>query len=106
MPYADAGRAVQRARSGQGGTILELETERLHGHFIGDSGGYRPDAERKAMKDPIPAYRERLLADKVSSAGEMTSLEAKVQGEVDEAMRFGRESEYPDATEALKRLYA
>jgi TPP-dependent pyruvate/acetoin dehydrogenase alpha subunit len=36
----------------------------------------------------------------------MTSLEAKVQGQVDEAMRFGRESEYPDATDALERLYA
>jgi TPP-dependent pyruvate/acetoin dehydrogenase alpha subunit len=58
------------------------------------------------MIDPIPAYRERLLSEKVASAADMTALEAKVQQQVDEAMRFGRESEYPEASDALKRLYA
>jgi acetoin:2,6-dichlorophenolindophenol oxidoreductase subunit alpha len=104
--FEAAGRAVDRARSGLGGTILELETERLHGHFIGDSGGYRPEAERKAMKDPIPSYRQRLVSEKVVAENEMAALEAKVQGQVDEAMQFGRDSAYPDATEALQRLYA
>jgi pyruvate dehydrogenase E1 component alpha subunit len=104
--FEAAGRAVERARSGQGGTILELETERLHGHFIGDSGGYRPEAERKGMKDPIPAYRQRLLGENAASAADVAALEAKVQQQVDEAMRFARDSEYPDATEALQRLYA
>jgi pyruvate dehydrogenase E1 component alpha subunit len=104
--FEAAGRAVERARSGQGGTILELETERLHGHFIGDSGGYRPEAERKAMKDPIPSYRQRLVSEKLVTESEMAALESKVQTEVDEAMQFGRDSAYPDATEALERLYA
>ena len=104
--FAAAGRAVERARRGEGGSILELETERLHGHFIGDSGGYRPEAERKAMKDPVPAYRQRLLAESVLSADELASLEARVQQQVDEAMRFGRESEYPAPEQALERLYA
>jgi pyruvate dehydrogenase E1 component alpha subunit len=104
--FAAAGRAVERARRGEGGSILELETERLHGHFIGDSGAYRPEAERKAMKDPVPAYRERLLAEAVLPADQLASLEARVQSEVDEAMRFGRESEYPAPEQALERLYA
>jgi len=104
--FEAAGRAVERARRGEGGTILELETERLHGHFIGDSGAYRPEEERKAMIDPIPMYRARLLAAGVLSAGEMTALEAKVQHEVDEAMAFGRSSAYPQPTEALEKLFA
>jgi pyruvate dehydrogenase E1 component alpha subunit len=104
--FAAAGRAVERARRGEGGSILELETERLHGHFIGDSGAYRPEAERKAMKDPVPAYRQRLLAEAVLPADQLASLEARVQSEVDEAMRFGRESEYPAPEQALERLYA
>jgi acetoin:2,6-dichlorophenolindophenol oxidoreductase subunit alpha len=104
--FAAAGRAVERARRGEGGSILELETERLHGHFIGDSGAYRPEAERKAMKDPLPAYRQRLLAEALLPADQLASLEARVQGEVDEAMRFGRESEYPAPEQALERLYA
>ncbi|MGO9993899.1 MAG: thiamine pyrophosphate-dependent dehydrogenase E1 component subunit alpha [Steroidobacteraceae bacterium] len=104
--FEAAGRAVERARRGEGGTILELETERLHGHFIGDSGAYRPEEERKAMIDPIPMYRARLLAAGVLSAGETTALEAKVQHEVDEAMAFGRSSAYPQPTEALEKLFA
>lgn len=104
--FAAAGRAVHRARSGQGGTILELQTERLHGHFIGDSGGYRSEAERKAMKDPLPAYRERLLRENAVAAETLSGLEAKVQAQVDEAMQFGRSSEYPDPSDALTRLYA
>jgi TPP-dependent pyruvate/acetoin dehydrogenase alpha subunit len=104
--FAAAGRAVERARRGEGGSILELETERLHGHFIGDSGAYRPEAERKAMKDPLPAYRERLLAEAVLPADQLLSLEARVQREVDVAMRFGRDSEYPAPEQALERLYA
>jgi TPP-dependent pyruvate/acetoin dehydrogenase alpha subunit len=104
--FEAAGRAVERARRGEGGTILELETERLHGHFIGDSGAYRPEEERKAMIDPIPMYRARLLAAAVLSVREMTALEAKVQHEVDEAMAFGRSSAYPQPTEALEKLFA
>ena len=104
--FAAAGRAVHRARSGEGGTILELQTERLHGHFIGDSGGYRSEAERKAMKDPLPAYRDRLLRENVVTAETLRGLEAKAQSQVDEAMQFGRSSEYPDPCDALTRLYA
>lgn len=104
--FAAAGRAVERARRGEGKTILELETERLHGHFIGDSGAYRPEAERKAMQHLIPAYCQRLLAENAVSPADMAALEAKVPTQVDEAMRFGRESAYPDASDALQRLYA
>ena len=106
---ASGGESLTRPRSKPSaplGRTAELETERLYGHFIGDSGGYRPEAERKGMKDPIPAYRRRLLDETLVSAADMTALEAKVQAEVDAAMRFGRESEYPDATDALERLYA
>ena len=104
--FEAAGRAIERARAGGGGTILELETERLQGHFIGDSSGYRPEDERKAMRDPIPSYRQRLLDDGAAAADELSALEARVQQEVDEAMRFGRDSDYPAPEQALERLYA
>jgi acetoin:2,6-dichlorophenolindophenol oxidoreductase subunit alpha len=104
--FEAAGRAVARARQGEGPSILEIETERLHGHFIGDVAGYRSKEEVAAQKDPIPLYRERLLDEKVLTAQEMQALEARVQAEVDEAMKFGRDSEYPAPTEALERVYA
>jgi acetoin:2,6-dichlorophenolindophenol oxidoreductase subunit alpha len=104
--FEAAARAIQHARDGKGPAILELETERLHGHFIGDSAGYRSKDEVAAQKDPIPLYRKRLLDEKVLTGADMEALEAKVQKEVDEAIKFGRDSEYPAPNEALERVFA
>ena len=104
--FAAASRAVQHARDGKGPAILEIETERLHGHFIGDSAGYRSKDEVAGQKDPIPLYRQRLLDEKVLSSAALESLEGKVKKEVDEAIQFGRDSEYPAPHEALERVFA
>jgi pyruvate dehydrogenase E1 component alpha subunit len=104
--FAAAARAVQHARDGKGPAILEIETERLHGHFIGDSAGYRSKEEVAGQKDPIPLYRQRLLAEKVLSAADLEALEAQVKQEVGAAIQFGRDSEYPAPNEALERVFA
>ena len=104
--FEAASRAVQHARDGKGPAILEIETERLHGHFIGDSAGYRSKDEVAGQKDPIPLYRQRLLDEKVLNSAEMESLEGKVKKEVDAAIQFGRDSEYPAPNEALERVFA
>jgi pyruvate dehydrogenase E1 component alpha subunit len=104
--FEAAARAVQHAREGKGPSILEIETERLHGHFIGDSAGYRSKDEVAGQKDPIPLYRKRLLDEKVLTSADMETLEANVKKEVDAAIKFARESEYPAPTEALDRVYA
>jgi pyruvate dehydrogenase E1 component alpha subunit len=104
--FEAASRCIERARKAEGPSILEIETERLHGHFIGDVAGYRSKEEVAAQQDPIPLYRKRLIDEKVLTEQEMGALEAKVKSEVDEAMKFGRESEYPAPAEALERVYA
>jgi acetoin:2,6-dichlorophenolindophenol oxidoreductase subunit alpha len=104
--FEAAARAVEHARAGKGPSILELQTERLHGHFIGDSAGYRSKDEVEAQKDPLPLYRQRLLDEKVLTAAEADKLDAAVKQEVDEAIQFARDSEYPQATEALERVFA
>jgi len=104
--FEAAARAIQHARDGKGPAILEIETERLHGHFIGDSAGYRSKEEVAGQKDPIPLYRKRLLDEKVLPGADLESLEAKVKQEVDEAIQFGRDSEYPAPNEALERVFA
>jgi len=104
--FEAAGRAIGHARSGKGPSILELQTERLHGHFIGDSAGYRSKDELAAQQDPIPLYRKRLLDEKVMSAAEADRIDAAVKQEVDEAIRFARDSEYPQPAEALERVFA
>jgi pyruvate dehydrogenase E1 component alpha subunit len=104
--FEAAGHCIEIARSGQGPSILEIQTERLHGHFIGDAAGYRSKEEVAAQKDPIPVYRKRLVDEKVISEADMVALETRVKQAVDEAMKFARDSEYPEGTEALERVFA
>ncbi len=104
--FEAAGRAIEHARAGKGPSILELQTERLHGHFIGDSAGYRSKDEVAAQKDPIPLYRQRLIEEKVFTAAEADKLDAAVKKEVDEAIQFARDSDYPAPEEALERVFA
>lgn len=104
--FEAAGRAVERARSGGGPTILELQTERLHGHFIGDSADYRSKEELAGQIDPVAAYRRRLIEQQVISAADMDALDERVSLEVTQAIQFGRDAAYPAPEEALERVYA
>jgi len=104
--FAAASRAVGHARSGEGPTILELETERLHGHFIGDPAAYRSEAERGAQLDPIPGYRKRLIEAGVFDEAAAAASEARIKQRIAEAVQFARDSDYPQPAEALDKLYA
>lgn len=101
------GRAVERARSGGGPSLLELETVRLQGHFMGDPEGYRPQQEidGKPDADPIPKYRERLMQEGVLDARTDEQLLARATREVDEAFAFARAAPEPRPEEALEHLY-
>jgi len=62
--YRTAQRAIDLARRGGGPSLIEAETYRHGGHSRADPGKYRPDEEVQEWlrKDPIPNYREKLLA--------------------------------------------
>jgi len=97
--------AVDRARAGQGPTLIEARTYRTVGHHEGDSvvGVYRTQAEVDEWKkrDPIPAFRSRLIEEfKVATAAELDAIDAKVQKEMVEAVEFARASPLPDAATA------
>jgi len=68
--YATARRVIDRARDGEGPSLVEALTYRHGGHSRADPGKYRPDDEVAAWKarDPIPRSRERLLAEGVEEA--------------------------------------
>ncbi|MDT4826153.1 Acetoin:2,6-dichlorophenolindophenol oxidoreductase subunit alpha [compost metagenome] len=105
--FAAAGEAIARARAGEGPSLIEIETHRLAGHFMGDGETYRPTGEKEALraKDPIPAYRQRLLElgvlDEIGAAG----IEERTRGRVDAAVQFARDSDYPAPQEALDFVF-
>jgi pyruvate dehydrogenase E1 component alpha subunit len=104
--YGAAARAVERARKGEGPTLLELETHRLRGHFIPDTLDYMPKPEREALTDPIPVYRERLLKEGVLTEAKVSEIESKAKAEIAAAMQFARESPYPEPQAAMEGVFA
>jgi pyruvate dehydrogenase E1 component alpha subunit len=101
--------AVDRARNGEGPTLVEVVTYRFNEHSEGLRIGtdYRDSDERAdwLTRDPIVLFREKLIAEGVATAEQMDAMEAEVLEEVDEAVRFTDESPYPDPSVAFKDLY-
>ena len=103
-----AGEAIARARRGDGPTLIEVETSRLAGHFMGDAEGYRPKGELDGLraKDPIPAMKARMMAEDGMTAAENDAIVARARAKIDDAITFARESPFADAAEALEKVFA
>lgn len=101
--------AADRARAGDGPSLVEVMTYRFHEHSEGLrlSTDYRDAAERDAWlaRDPIVLFRERLLADGVATAAALDALEAEVVAEVEAAASFALESPHPEPEVAFADLY-
>lgn len=103
-----AGEAIERARRGEGPTLLEVCTDRYFGHFQGDAEGYRPKDEvaRLRAEDPIPRLASQLKVQGLLGDDERARLEARAKARVDEAFAFARAAEYPKPAEALADVFA
>jgi pyruvate dehydrogenase E1 component alpha subunit len=88
--------AVDRARAGDGPSLIEAITYRHGGHSRADPGKYRPDDEVTAWKarDPIPAYRAQLLADGADEAG-LDAIDEAARDAVAAAEAIAREAPEP-----------
>jgi pyruvate dehydrogenase E1 component alpha subunit len=102
--YERAGEALDYARSGEGPVFLDVETFRMHGHYIGDPQVYRTkeDRDEAAERDPIVRLRERLAV----SSEEWQSLEDEVHGVVEASVEFAQNGTDPQPEDALKNIYA
>jgi acetoin:2,6-dichlorophenolindophenol oxidoreductase subunit alpha len=106
--YAAAKKAVDRARAGEGPTLIEAMTFRFFGHIIGDDDSYMEPGEKDAWKakDPVPRFRAFLIEEGISSDVALAALEAKIEQEIDEAVEFALGSPFPEASELLRDVYA
>ena len=99
--------AVERARSGNGPTLIECLTWRHYGHFVGDSAPYKKQEDEKEWraKDPIPAFEKRLINDGVTTPREIQMLREQLLEEIDAAVQFAEDSPYPEVEEMFADLY-
>ncbi|HET9629035.1 MAG TPA: thiamine pyrophosphate-dependent dehydrogenase E1 component subunit alpha [Novosphingobium sp.] len=106
--FAAAREAVERARAGEGPTLIEAMTFRFHGHVFGDADAYMDKAQKKAAieADPVPLFRARLIAEGIASEDQLAAIEAAIETQIDEAVEFALASPFPGLEELTRDVYA
>jgi pyruvate dehydrogenase E1 component alpha subunit len=101
-------KAVERARKGEGPTLVEAETYRYKGHSMSDPQKYRSKEEVEQYKnlDPIEQVLDTILKNKIASEEEINIIDERVKVMIDESVQFAEESPYPDAEDLYKYVYA
>jgi TPP-dependent pyruvate/acetoin dehydrogenase alpha subunit len=106
--YAAAREAVDRARSGEGPTLIESVSLRWRGHAGHDPAKYVPQEllERYvAEKDPVKIFEELLLEWGTVNKEDVQELEERIEREFQEGYDFAQASPYPEPGDATKGLW-
>ena len=100
-------RAVNRARKGDGPTLMEIKTYRYKGHSISDPQKYRTKEELESYKsqDPILAVKHTILSNNFATIEYLDEIDKKIASIVDESVDFAEKSPFPDDSELLKDIY-
>ena len=106
--YLAAKEAIDAARNGEGPTLLECMTYKLHGHGVYDKGDYRPKEEIEAWlkRDPIKGLEAKLLSAKLATQADLDKIEKEVAAEVEESVTFAKSSSVLPFEELSKYVYA
>ncbi len=106
--YGAAKIGIDRARKGEGPTLIEAMTYRFNGHFVGDSGPYMDKEEYASAvaNDPIVALREEVLSRGVATEPELAEIEAQHAEAIEAAMTKALESEFPNTGELLNDVFS
>ncbi len=100
-------KAAERARSGEGPTLLEFRTYRYKGHSMSDPQKYRTkeEVDEYKQRDPVEVVKQTILDKKFATEKELEVIENRVHGQVEESVKFAEESNFPDPKEALTDIY-
>ncbi len=99
--------AVNRARKGDGPTLIECKTYRWLGHHMGDDGKYRPPGELDMWKErcPIKNFRQWLSKEGRVTEGELKGVEKETAQEIEAALKFAYDSAPADPKGVLEDVY-
>jgi pyruvate dehydrogenase E1 component alpha subunit len=99
--------AAERARAGEGPTLLEFRTYRYKGHSMSDPAKYRTKEELEDYKgrDSIESVAATILKNGWATEEELEQIDEKIKARVMEAVKFAEESPYPDPSELYTDIY-
>jgi len=100
--------AIERARNGEGPTLIEAETYRYRGHSLADPDVLRTaeEKERFAKQDPIEKFRKYCLETGLLTESQIEDIEKRVDAKVQEAIEFADSSPKPDKSQLLNNVFA
>lgn len=99
--------AAAHIRSGKGPYYLEIKTYRYKGHSVSDPAKYRTKDELNEYKDqdPVKSTEALILEHKIASQSEIKAIKDKIKVEIDDAVAFAEESNYPHPDELFTDNY-
>jgi pyruvate dehydrogenase E1 component alpha subunit len=108
--YSKMKEARERAKAGEGPTLLDCITYRFYGHFTGDPGRgitYRSKEEMDQWQNrcPIKKLRERLIKERMLTEETEKTIEANVKASIEKAVQFAKESPLPSSEEATQDVF-
>jgi acetoin:2,6-dichlorophenolindophenol oxidoreductase subunit alpha len=105
--WLEARAAIQRARTGEGPSLLVADTYRFLGHMVGDTEIYRTRAQREIwqLRDPIAKLEQELVDLHLVSMDELKSERAAIAEVITAAERTAVEAELPPAETAFADVY-
>jgi pyruvate dehydrogenase E1 component alpha subunit len=100
--------AINRARRGDGPTLIEALTYRFRGHSLADPDEIRSEEEKNAWsrRDPIVAYKKFLIDFNIATEEELNQINQKIKDVVKESVDFAEKSPNPKVEELTKYLFA
>jgi len=105
--YEAVGKAVTRARRGEGPTLVECQTSRWHGHTEGDAQPYRTreDILEWMKKDPIVRLEKYLVETEMLTRERADQIRQAILEEIDEAVKFAENSPFPAPEETTRDVF-
>lgn len=100
--------AVERARNGEGSSLVICETYRYRGHYEGDPMTYRTDEEVEQWRerDPIDSLESSLIEGGQLNEDDVAEMREDSSDRIDAAVEFARESDYPAEGTAFEDVYS
>lgn len=104
--YKATQEAVERAKKGEGPTLIECDTYRKYGHFEGDEQKVKSPDDRNAGKNATVEFRKRAIEENWLTEKEADEIEKAAEQAVEDAVKFAEESELPDEDSLYKDVFA
>lgn len=103
-----AGAAIERARAGEGPSLIEVKLTRYYGHFEGDAQTYRDPDEVKhyrETRDCLKQFRERTCHAGLLSASDLDAIDAEVEARIEDSVQRAKNDPKPEPDDLLRDVY-